>query len=64
MDIQLFAEIAMVLIGIISLFYGISYVALSFFDVMKMDRGLMRATGALLIGASIAIFAVYAIFFR
>ncbi|MEW9491483.1 MAG: hypothetical protein TQ35_0004685 [Candidatus Aramenus sulfurataquae] len=64
MDTQLFAEIVMVLIGIISLFYGISYVALPFFDVMKMDRGLVRATGALLVGASIAIFAVYAILFR
>ncbi len=64
MEIQLFVQIVMVIIGIISLFYGISYVTLSFFDIMKMDKVTVRTAGAVLIGVSIALFIVYAMLFK
>ncbi|AWR95161.1 hypothetical protein [Acidianus brierleyi] len=51
-------KIILNIIGVIAIFYGIAYITLSSFNVMKIDRKVMRFMGSMLIGVSISIFII------
>jgi len=51
-------KIILSIIGVISIFYGIAYIVLSSFRIMKMDKKIMKFMGSVLIGVSISVFII------
>ncbi len=55
---EILFKIILSIIGVISIFYGIAYMILSFLNIMKMDKKLMRFMGSILVGVSISVFII------
>jgi hypothetical protein len=55
---EILFKIILSTIGVISIFYGITYMILSFLNIMKMNKKLMRFMGSILVGVSISVFII------